>query len=326
MPDEFDWPAQARSWIAEVLADQGPCQIEVVRERAWGVSWRVETGAGRYWFKRGHPRLWSEVGLRRLLDRLAAGLVVPVVADDPGRGWMLTRDQGATLAARLDEGTDPVAAYARVAVTMARVQQRVRLADLYGLGDEAHGGLAVFEPGDAVRTLAAQLEGFAALPPTHPVHLSVEEHDRALRLMTQLVAKWQQLDLPDAVPGLGLDHNDLHLGNAFPGPGRGSNPLLSDWGDAVIAHPFASLRALLGSARGRCTPAEMEQIVRAYLAEFGDPARLRPCLDLVLELAVAQRLRAWRLIDDEQAWRDYAGYLVPLWRQIGRPFAQCSVA
>ena len=48
-----------------------------------------------------------------------------------------------------------------------------------------------------------------------------------------------------AVRGNALDHGDLHGNNVLPGPDGGFR--VFDWGDAVVAHPFATLTTTLGS-------------------------------------------------------------------------------
>ena len=63
-----------------------------------------------------------------------------------------------------------------------------------------------------------------------------------------------------------LDHNDLHAWNIL---GEGTDPRFYDWGDGVLAHPFASMLALgwvpmSDSARTRLRD--------AYLGPFGDLA------------------------------------------------------
>ena len=93
------WEARARAWIAQLLPAED-LRIDVVRERHWGSIWTVDTGDQRWWFKRDHPRLHHEVALRRILRDPAPALILPVVADHPAEGWMLTEDQGKTLSVR----------------------------------------------------------------------------------------------------------------------------------------------------------------------------------------------------------------------------------
>lgn len=331
------WQEEARQWLRDVLPAANGLDIEVARERGWGAVWRLTADDGRYWFKRPHPSLWREVRLRRMLQRRVPHLVLAVVADDAERGWMVTADQGATLAPRAREQGAHV--YEELAVAMARIQRSVTAADLAGLD------LPVFDPQDAVARFEDMLDPFAALPADHPAHLAPGDREIALERLAAVVERWTRLDVE--VPGLTLDHNDLHAGNAFPGP------RISDWGDAVIGHPFCSLRALLIPARNVFGPEALGPIRSAYLAEFGerpgDQHRSRPAdrtrtqarepsadspgaaealqeaLDLAMMLAVPQRLAAWRAMQDPLVWAEYAHYITPLWHEAGVPVEQVSV-
>jgi hypothetical protein len=331
------WQDEARQWLRDVLPAANGLDIEVVRERGWGAIWKVTADGGQYWFKRPHPSLWREVRLRRMLQRRVPHLVLPVVADDAGRGWMVTAGQGPTLAPRAREQGPHV--YGELAAAMARIQRSVTTADLAGLD------LPVFDPHDAVARLEDMLGPFAALPAGHPAHLTPADREIALERQGTVVERWARLDVE--VPGLTLDHNDLHAGNAFPGP------RISDWGDAVIGHPFCSLRALLVPARTVFGREALGPIRSAYLAEFGElpgdhhrgrPAdrtgtragdrsagspraaeALQEALGLAMMLAVPQRLAAWRAVQDPLVWAEYAHYITPLWREAGAPVEQVSV-
>lgn len=205
------WEARARAWIAQLLPTED-LRIDVVRERPWGSIWTVHTGERKLWFKRGHPRLHQEVALRRSLVDHAPALILPVVADEPAEGWILTEDQGETLYARAE--TQPgqgLRIRSDLAGAMARVQQSVPVDSLRRLG------LDEFAPDRAVETLDRALVWFAALPPGHPAHVDTGRRTSALEAMENVVVRWARLR-PDGIPDLAIDHNDLHLGNAFPGP------------------------------------------------------------------------------------------------------------
>jgi len=170
---------------------------------------------------------------------------------------------------------------------------------------------------------------FTALPAEHPAHCRPEEKARAVDQVSAVVGKWEELTAEH--PGLdllGVDHNDLHAGNAFLVDGR---VRISDWGDAVIGHPFASLRALLFPARNVFGQDAVEAIRAAYLDEFfaGREAPVRQAqqraLDLAMTLGVANRLQCWTLMPAE-VWAAYPEYIVPLWRAAGRPFAEVTMA
>ncbi|MFC7618191.1 phosphotransferase [Actinokineospora soli] len=87
-----------------------------------------------------------------------------------------------------------------------------------------------------------------------------------------------------------LDHNDLHPGNVLPG-GR-----FYDWGDSVVAHPFAAALHPLGVIRREVGQAAADDARDRYLAEFADYAptdRLRADLDLACRLGIVARTLTW---------------------------------
>ena len=329
----------AHAWIAEALAVKpADLDVSVVRERGWGDIWQATPRTGPaagllHWFKAPHPSLAREVGLRRVLDARCPEEILPLVAADAGRGWQLSADAGPTLAALSrtediafllplpDDG--PAPGYVALARALARVQRGVSAADLVGLG------MPEFRPADAVRTLAERLEVFVDLPVGHPAHCRPQEKARAVDQMRAVVGTWEELvgERPE-LDLLSVEHNDLHAGNAFLVDG---SVRISDWGDAVLGHPFASLRALLFPARNVFGEDAVTAIRAAYLEEFfagreAPPEQVQQrALDLAMTLGAANRLQCWTVMP-ETVWREYAEYIVPLWREAGRPFDEVSMA
>lgn len=138
--------------------------------------------------------------------------------------------------------------------------------------------------------------------------------DGAARRRAGRFAAWCER-LGGAAVGAGLDHNDLHYWNVFvdPGPaGAVGRVRFYDWGDSVVAHPFASMLLGLGMIRLQLEVAADDPAVTrprdAYLEVFGD---LASHTELVEELELACRVgkvgralswdRAVRLQGDEEA-------------------------
>ncbi len=293
------WHDKARQWLRRLFATSRRFDVEVVRERGWGSIWTVTTDTGRHWFKAAHPALRSEAALRQVLERHTSEHVVPMTAVHSETGWFVTKDQGATLAA--GETTKDSRHLAELAVAAGRIQQAVPVEDLTALSLELH------RPEDAVINLDHVLAWFAHLPADHPTHIDTATRVDALQAMEHQVRRWSSVD-----PGLGLaiDHNDLHLGNAFPGP------VISDWGDAVISHPFCTMRTVFLNATS--IGADTRIIEDAYLRLWGTPADLREALHVATRLAVCQRLRMWCLLDDPDLVATYTSYITPMIHEIGR--------
>jgi hypothetical protein len=99
-----------------------------------------------------------------------------------------------------------------------------------------------------------------------------------------------------------VDHNDLHPWNVLAGAGGGfDRPRFYDWGDSVVAHPFASMllplgfveRALLESS-GERRP--VFRVRDAYLEPFSDLAphgELVDTLELACRLGKVARALTW---------------------------------
>ena len=99
-------------------------------------------------------------------------------------------------------------------------------------------------------------------------------------------------DLPDRVS---LDHNDLHSNNILGNP---SGPVrFYDWGDSVLAHPFASMLVTLGHLARHLEVAPDDPLVLrprdAYLEVFGNPAELVAELDLACWIGKVARTLVW---------------------------------
>lgn len=317
----------AVAWILGALrrelgaANLGEEDLEIVveRDRVWGSLWTVTAQGRRFWFKRPHACLRREVPLRRVLSARAPGELLSTVAACAETGWQLTADQGPVLAQRARE--DGPSHYVELARSLARVQKSLTAADVAELRNS---GLPVFETGDAVARLDEQLGWFSGLPAGHPAQCTAAERERAIEGMSVLVERWavDARMLEGVVSELSVDHNDLHGGNAFV---TAEGVRLSDWGDTVLAHPFASLRALLVPVRNVFETEAMEQIRGAYLAEWGLGEDVGDVLDLAMMLAVPQRLSCWSALADADAWAEYAEYIAPLWREIGTPVAEVEV-
>ncbi|MGH8991054.1 MAG: phosphotransferase [Acidimicrobiia bacterium] len=113
------------------------------------------------------------------------------------------------------------------------------------------------------------------------------QHGR-VAAMGATVAAWCEQLGASRVPA-SLDHNDLHPWNILgtgPGPTR-----FYDWGDSVVAHPFAAMLVPLGMLRRLLdVPLDDPRFLRARDAYLDGFAPLAPGKDLAGTLAVACRV------------------------------------
>jgi hypothetical protein len=284
--------AELTGWVDGCLGPgvrTGP--LERVRERTWASVWTAPTAAGPVWLKVSPPATAFEMRLYPVLVAAAPEYVIAPLGVDPDRGRLLLPDAGPPYAARFtgDKLTAPIsvalAGYGRL---QRRVAAAVPAAELLGLGlldmrpermparfDEA----LEFARAYAGRDEPAVVAALAGLRPWFA--------DRCAALAAT--------GRPAAV-----DHNDLHTGNVV---GAADGPRFYDWGDAVLAHPFACLLTPLDTLPDAARPAVRE----AYLRGFGDPAELCGELDTALAVALVARVHVWlRALGDRPAEHEHA--------------------
>jgi hypothetical protein len=244
--------------------------VSQTRVRSWSTILRVQTTVGQVWVKASSPATAFEVALYETLPTLVPDHVLTPIATDRTRGWTLLPDGGPCLAMRPALDAQLTEALRLVAPAYARLQRAVA---------------------PAVDTLPAL--GVADMRPA----AMPTRFDEALSLIGETLVDEAQRDVLERVRahrptfvswcerlaacpgGASLDHNDLHHGNILLAPGddlaaAGKDVRFYDWGDAVVAHPFASLLVLLGSLAQRLETNERDPrlagVRDAYLAAFAD--------------------------------------------------------
>ena len=248
--------------------------VEQQHVRPWSTVLRVPTADGPVWFKAANRDTGFEPALYALLERVAPERILTPLAVDEERRWLLLPDGGPTLGERA-EGSALVEGFAEALPRYAELQLALapRTEELLGLGiadmraetmphrfDEAL---------DAARDYARTGEAHAGL-------------DQVAGLRDDVAAWSERLAAAPVAPS--LDHNDLHPWNVL--PGAGGSVRFYDWGDAVVAHPFASALAI-GFLPFELSEHDAERLRDAYLEPFGG---LAPHVELVEALVLACRL------------------------------------
>lgn len=307
------WRADMHAWIRAALGSRGETvtAIEEHRVRIWSAVLRIETDAGVRWAKENHPGSASEMAATAIAHRVAPTLVLEPLAVDSVRARLLTADAGV-----LHEGGQaPLATRIELAETAAALQRA-----LVPHADElVAAGVPDLRPERLVDHLRERVAQAGALPIGHPLHLDAEARATIATLEPRIHDLLAML--ADAGVPASLEHDDLHLGNAFEVDGR---IRIGDLGDAVVAHPFGTLRVMLGVARARDVPAvDRARIRAAYLggfADLADRATLERAADAAIALSGVQRWEAWwRLTRDAPvaAIDEYRPYVRPLLRTLG---------
>jgi hypothetical protein len=289
--------APALAWFDEQLTAAGirrTVEPELVKERPWASVFSAETDQGRVWLKLSGAGTRFEVGLYELMHRVAPEHVLEPIALDVDRAWILLPDGGSLLAEQTDQQRLPgqlsevFAQYAELQLDVAAHTDELMS---IGVADMRTGVMPQrFE--EALAFVAPYLERRG----TADEHASYEQ---LTRLRPQ-VADW--CERLAAAPGLAtLDHNDLHPWNVFYVEGAdGVRAKFYDWGDAVVAHPFASMLVGLGAMkRWHSLDDDDAGILRvrdAYLEPFaglGSRADLVETLELACRVAQIARALVW---------------------------------
>jgi hypothetical protein len=211
--------AAAEEWIRRYGEPAG--EIETEKERPWATVLRVPLpGGGLCWFKACapvqafEPRLTAEL-FARWPDRVAE-----VLAHDEGRAWLLMADAGAPIGVF----GNPPEAWLEALPLYAELQR--------GEAEHASTHLAHGVPDLRVATLPARYEELLR----RDLPLDGDERRRLHAFaprFEELCSELAAHDVPETI-----QHDDLHMRNLYSADER---LRLLDWGDASIAHPFASL-------------------------------------------------------------------------------------
>jgi hypothetical protein len=189
---------------------------------------------------------------------------------------MLLPDGGPSLGERLG-GDAQAAAMADALAQYGRLQRSLapRTGELPPLG------VPDMRPEAMPERFAEALEAAHASAPSAAGELA------AVEALADDVARWCERLAASPVPA-SLDHNDLHQRNVL-----GSGPYrFYDWGDAVVAHPFAAMLVPSKVLRG----AHLARARDAYLSAFTDlapPDQLAEELDLACRVARIARALTW---------------------------------
>lgn len=293
--------AELTAWVTEAVGELS--SLEPVRLRPWATVWRAQTRTGVFWAKQNCATQDYEARLLVALNDLAARHVVPVAAADPGRGMLLTPDQGRVLGDRddVDDWCRVVAAGAQLQLELARYADHL-----------VDAGVTLLAPADCPAYVEARLADFAALPAGDPRALDPAAAE-AVRRLLPAVAGWAERVAAAGLP-LTLCHNDLHGDNVFD---RDGELRFFDFADALVMEPLATLLIPLHLLAGRLgagpDDARLRRVADAAIevwTDYAPAAELRAALPAALQLARLARTESWIRCAapmDEEELREWGG-------------------
>lgn len=258
---EHGWMNRALTYIDAVLADLGRIRIGHISQiKHWALSSviRVETTTGPVFFKAAPPEAAIEP---HLLIRLAPRWpksVPALLAHSPQDNWWITDNfgprEGPTLT--LEERLAGVELLARIQIAVAKDPSL-----LSGLPIER---FSLEHLAMSIPQLLARQDRWGAEPADHEHWwpLDSEQREFWLSLGPTLIECSQGVaeSMSELGISLSLIHGDFHLGNVA---ARDGGPILHDWANAQITHPFFDLAMLLKTGD--------EAFARAYLTTYFGP-------------------------------------------------------
>lgn len=271
--------AEVVAWMDAQLAAAGRTRTGPVtrpRVRPWGAVLTAPTSGGTVWLKITAPTTAHEPALYAFLARAAPGHVPVPIGLDVERGLLLLPDH----APDLGDPADPLPA--AVLVRYAQLQ-RAAIPHADAL---VAAGVPDMRPAVLPERFDEAVEAVAGFAARHGDADDVALVDAVRARRAAFVERCRRL--ADSPVPASVDHNDLHARNVLIGGGA---VRFFDWGDASVAHPFASLLVPLAQAG-----AQAPRLRAAYLAVFADlapPDRLAADAELARHVATVARTHTW---------------------------------
>jgi hypothetical protein len=303
-------------WVDGRLAERGLSRTHgrtLHQRRPWSTVWRVPTTGGVHWLKANGPGTRYEPALLQVLAGSGAEGVPDLLGADAGRGWSLAADAGSPL--RALPGGEDAEHWERALRRYARIQRRLEPS----VGVLLERGVPDHRPLTTAHRAEELLADGVAMRRGLPGGLAPEVESR-IRAMLPRLADWGA-ELAASPVAVTIQHDDLHANNVLV-DGHGRMTVI-DWGDAQVAHPFATLLTTMRSIAhhtglaGSDDP-RLEPLRDAYLEAWADVAdlpRLRHDAALAVRIAPVARAHSWHraLLGADRVALDEHGEAVPGW-------------
>ena len=301
---EPTWLEGALGWADDALGRVGARRTAwtAPHVRPWSSVLRLATDtAGVVWLKANGDGTRHEAALLGALAELALPSSPRPIAWDAALGLTLMPDGGPSVR-EAHGGRTPVEDLEPVLATYAALQRET----------EPHVdrflalGLDDLRPSRMPDVLAALIAECSTA--TGPHRLDADDSARLRAALPAYAAACAELDTA-GIPAT-LQHDDLHDDNVL-----AAGPVIIDWGDAVVGHPFATMLTTLNTvafqhALDRDDPA-LARLVDAYTetwTDVADRASLRRLVELAVRVGPLTRAVGWRRAlegCDEPSWAEW---------------------
>lgn len=251
------WLETMTAWADERLADAGLRRRGAYRQvRSWGRSalLQVDTDRGLVWAKAVPVGFAHEIAVTGLLADLDPGLVPPVIAADQAGGRLLLAHVAGPSLTEVDDPAAWTATMARLAET-----QRVLAAERRRLSVAGVVVAPVASLADEVPTLIGDADLLRVGQPGGLTESGLEHLMTHADMITDACGLMATSSVPDS-----LDHGDLGATQVIIGE---MGPVIFDWSDASVTHPFLSLESFVSGSSMQRAP-DRATLTDAYLGAW----------------------------------------------------------
>jgi Phosphotransferase enzyme family len=282
---------EALAWAVAKLDTFGRTVVatEQVKDRPWSRVVRLRTDAGVCWLKVNRGGTTYEPALLTFLAAISPETVTAPLATIGG--WSLLADGGPTLREVRGDARpslDAMIEFVRAAAVLQR-RTAAHIDELIALG------VPDLRPSRLPAAFDALLGERGWLRIGEEDGLSAETYDRLVAFRSHVEDASARLADGPVAPT--LQHDDLHDNNVF----AGLTYRIFDWGDASVAHPFATLLVTLSSLASQLDTTTDHPVLiavrDAYLACWSDlapPEELVEEAHLAISLAPIGRALSWQ--------------------------------
>lgn len=255
--------AAIRIWAYEQLREKGICALndfEDVRLMPWSSVYRIQTDQGFFYLKHVQGEGCYEAHLLLMLEAHFEGVVPSLLASSEDLSCFILRDAGETLRTYLGRSGYDVVLIKKVFDAYCLIQRTM----------ESHVDALMSEgvPDWRLRIVTRRYELFLQdVSFFSCIGVDKTVHKTLMSLVPKVHALCETIDRVGVCET--LEHADFQDNNVLIRDGRF---VISDWGDAVISHPFFSLASFLRSAeRNHALDFSLRQELEAsYLHHWTD--------------------------------------------------------
>lgn len=267
-----DWSERACRWMREAVAATGatilagPSQV-----RAWAISsiWKIKTSTGTLYFKAVPDFFGHAPVLEQYLSEHFPDNLIEIVAIEPDQHWMLSREWA---------GENPSTAehwqHILRMVTGIQLHCKDSVDELLSFGCKDRRLAKIPE---LVQPIFDDLKN-AEMLEIYGVDLDeAEELSTRLKSLPALCENLSNFGLPET-----LIHGDLWGNNViYRDEISGKSPVIFDWTDASITHPFIDIYLLLTSE----PDLSMRPVIRQIFIDIWSEHFSREAVESALEVA-----------------------------------------